>query len=99
MAIVSIEDLVRKMKYYIENPNAIEDESRNARAYARAELDWQKRHAVVIEIFEESLSRPIRKSESKCRDIIEREKSVASRAKRLFMEVDSLLGRANQSYY
>lgn len=98
MNIVSIEELRRKMRYYIKNPNAIKNESRNAREYATAKLDWHKRHAVVSEIFEESLNRSIRKNESKCREIIESEKSVASRVKRLLMEVDSFLPRTNRSY-
>jgi len=98
MNVVSVEDLCRKMLYYIENHHVIPIESENARDYAKAELDWSKRYSTVTQIFEECYKREIINDASKCREIIEGEKSLLSRAKRFVMEVDSFI-RPKIRYY
>ena len=89
MNVVNVEDLRQKMLYYVENPSAIGSESEKARAYAVAELDWRKRYSAVNDIFERCLESPVRKNNSISKEIIESEKSIVSRTKRLLMEVDS----------
>ncbi|MGA2031929.1 MAG: glycosyltransferase family 4 protein [Thermoguttaceae bacterium] len=98
MNVVSVDDLRRKMLFYVENPFAILTEATNARDYAKSQLDWRERYPEVIHAFEDAMSRPVRTEASICQEIIEREKSLAARAKRFVTEVDSLLGRTTRKY-
>lgn len=88
MNLTNVDALRRNMLYYIDDPEAVERESTNAREYALAELDWRKRHATVLEIFERSLDNCVRVNNAAANLIVSKEASLSSRAKRACMEVE-----------
>ena len=51
----NVDDLVKKMNYYIENFDIIDNLKANARKYAEDKLDWEKQYERVNQAFEESL--------------------------------------------
>lgn len=55
LCIIDKDDLAKKMKFYIENNDKLDEYKNNARKFVEEELNWKSRHDKIIDIFENSV--------------------------------------------